>query len=311
MARQGDNRTILTVALWMFGALASFVVVAVSIRTLTFYFNIFEINLVRTGGGLVLLLGALAGASLLGRRVEIDVATAIVHIPRNLVHWLGGLLWTAAISLLPLATVFALEFTAPAWAALLAFPLLSERIRRDSIIGIAACLVGVLIILRPSPGAFTLASVLPLAAALCFALTALLTRRLTRTESTFAILIWMMTSQFILNLPGVLLLPGVPLRPGSMFSVASLLAMTGLAVAGLSTQLCLSKALQVGEASLVLPLDFLRVPLIAVIGYLMFGEAIDVWVFVGSLIIMIGILIGLLPARRPAVDLSTSSKSTV
>lgn len=295
----------------MSGALASFIVVAVSIRTLTFYFNVFAINLIRTGGGLALLLGALAVVSIMGRRVEVDIATAIDHIPRNLVHWLGGLLWTAAISLLPLATVFALEFTAPAWAALLAFPLLGERIRRDSIIGIAACLAGVLIILRPSPATFTLASVLPLAAAFCFALTALLTRKLTRTESTFAILIWMMTSQFILNLPGVVLLPGAALRGGAMFSAASLLAMAGLAVAGLSTQLCLSKALQVGEASLVLPLDFLRVPLIAVIGFLMFSERIDVWVFVGSLIIMIGILIGLLPTRRPAVDLSQSRKSTV
>lgn len=187
----------------MTGALASFVLAAVSIRVLGRHFNAFEINIGRTGGGLLLLTAALAAAPSLRRQIRLSEAPR--HVPRNLVHAAGGLLWTVAISLLPLATVFSLEFTAPAWAALLAFPILGERIRRDTVIGLIASLVGVLVILRPSPESFRMIALLPLAAALCLGLSALLTRRLTRSQSVFAILFWMMLIQLPLNVAGELL----------------------------------------------------------------------------------------------------------
>jgi drug/metabolite transporter (DMT)-like permease len=64
----------------------------------------------------------------------------------------------------------------------------------------------------------------------------------------------------------------------------------GVAIAGLSAHYCLANAIRYGDASLVTPLDFLRVPLIAIIGWWFFGETVDILVFVGALIILAGIL---------------------
>jgi drug/metabolite transporter (DMT)-like permease len=287
---------IMPVVLWMMGAALAFIVAALSIRALTPHFNAFAINSFRTGGGLLFLLMMLANWPHL--RAKVSPARFRTHIPRNIAHALGGALWTMSIMVLPLATVFSLEFTTPAWAALLAYPILGERIRRETVVGIAVSLVGALIILRPESNTFHLDALLPLGAALMLGLSALLTRRLTRTESVFAILFWMMVIQLPLNIVAAFtLLPSpVPPRWPDMLDI---FAMTTLALGGLASQLCLSKALQIGQAAVVVPLDFVRVPLIALIGWAIYAEALDIWVFVGSVVIAVGIWICIVPANRP------------
>ncbi|MBT9288994.1 DMT family transporter [Prosthecodimorpha staleyi] len=286
---------IAAVAALMAGALLAFVGAALSIRVLSGTLPPLQINIVRTGGGLLLLLGALAIRPSLAR--GLDIRRAYRHIPRNIAHASAGVFWTVSIGLLPLATVFSLEFTAPAWAALLAFPILGEKIGRMTMVGIFACIVGVLIILRPSPSTFDVTALLPLCAALGFGLSVLLTRRLTRTETTFAILFWMMVIQLTLNAVGSAFWPGAQPGFGALDS-HGLLACLTLAVSGLLSQLCLSRALHLGEALLVMPLDFLRVPLIAVIGYWVFGEPLDIWVFIGFGVIAGGIVLGLMAQAR-------------
>ena len=64
----------------------------------------------------------------------------------------------------------------------------------------------------------------------------------------------------------------------------------GVGIAGLAAHFCMAKAFRYGDASLVIPLDFLRVPLIALVGWLFFGESVDALVFVGAVIILAGIL---------------------
>ena len=151
--------------------------------------------------------------------------------------------------------------------------------------------------LRPAPHTFDVAALIPLAAALLFGLSALLTRRLTRTESVFAILFWMMTIQFPVNLVGAFaLMPATAAMP--MPTALEVAAMCTLAMGGLCSQLCLSKALQIGQAIIVVPLDFVRVPLIALIGWALYMEPIDLWVFVGSIVIFVGILISILPSQK-------------
>ncbi len=121
------------VFMWMTGALISFVFAAIAIRSLTASFNVFEIGVVRTGGGLAVILGAAALRRDLWR--DIVRSDPTIHAARNVVHAIGGILWTMAIALLPLATVFSLEFTAPAWVAILASPMLGERITRRALVG--------------------------------------------------------------------------------------------------------------------------------------------------------------------------------
>jgi drug/metabolite transporter (DMT)-like permease len=291
---EADTTRIAPVAAWMAGALLSFIGAALAIRTLAGRLDVFEINLVRTGGALVILLALLPAIP--GLSSQLRPNRVLLHVPRNLVHALGGLFWTLAVAILPLATVFSLEFTAPAWAALLAYPILGERIRKQSVFGILACLVGVLVILRPAPGSLNVFAILPIVAACCFGLNVLLTRKLTRTETTFAILFWMMVIQVVLNAIGATLY-----RAGDFSAIFAdsrlALACLLLVISGLMSQFCLAKALQIGEAMLVMPLDFLRVPLIAGIGYWIYGEPLDMWVLAGFAVIALGITVGLMPAR--------------
>jgi drug/metabolite transporter (DMT)-like permease len=288
------SSTTVPVFMWMTGALVAFVFAAVSIRTLTASLNVFEIGVVRCGGGLLLILGY--AALIPSARPNLLGSSAAMHAPRNIIHAIGGILWTLAIAYLPLATVFSLEFTAPAWVALLSFPLLGERITRRAAIGIFAGLVGVLVILRPAPGSFNTAALFPLAAAFCFGLNVLLTRRLALSEPLLAILFWMMTLQLAFFAAGALAYGGLRFFDVP-FTLVTVSAMVTLAIAGMCSQLCLSRALQIGEAGMVVPLDFLRVPLIAVVGWTLYGEPLSVWLFLGAALILGGIAYGLVPAR--------------
>ncbi|MHB2168538.1 DMT family transporter [Alsobacter sp. R-9] len=293
--RNMDTSTPVLVFMWMTGALVSFVFAAIAIRTLTARFNVFEIGIVRTAGGLALVAAAAMLRPALMR--EILTSDPTVHASRNIVHAIGGILWTMAIGLLPLATVFSLEFTAPAWVAILAYPMLGERIGKRAVVGIAAGLVGVLIILRPAPGSVNLAALLPLAAAFCFGLSVLLTRRLTLTQPLVVIIFWMMALQLAFYGAGAFAIGGHLPFAGD-WPPGTVVAMVALACAGLGSQVCLSRALQIGEATMVVPLDFLRVPLIALIGWMLYGEPLSVWIFLGAACILAGITYGLMPDRQ-------------
>ena len=95
-----------------------------------------------------------------------------------------------SLLLLPLATVFSLEFTTPAWTLLLAVPVLGERMTASRIGAVALGLLGVLVIVRPASRRFSRPRCW-CSAAVCFAITLILTKKLTRTDSTFAIIFWM------------------------------------------------------------------------------------------------------------------------
>lgn len=292
-----------SVIIWMTGALVSFMASAVAVREISASLNIFEIGIVRTGGGLIILVLAILAMPRLRKRL--DPASLPAHIPRNLAHALGGMVWTLAITLLPLATVFSLEFTAPAWAAILAFVILGERVSQRAMLGIAVNLIGVIIILRPSLTSFDLVSLLPLGAAFCFALSVVLTRRLALQDGVFPILFWMMVIQLPLYAAGWLAIPLVPSTSNLSHGLTGQFCVV-LAVAGLCSQLCLSQALRVADTVQVVTLDFFRIPLIALIGWSFYNEPADVWVLVGSLVIVLGIRVGLV-APRTAISKASGS----
>ena len=219
-----------------------------------------------------------------------------LHLFRNTVHLGGQYLWAMSLLLLPFATVFALEFTTPAWTLLLAVPVLGERMTASRIGAVVLGLAGVLVILRPGMETFRPAALLVLAAAFAFGITLISTKKLTRTDSTFAIIFWMNLIQFPLALIGS---DPLFLTKSGLGQVPALIA---VGVAGLASHYCLTNAFRAGDASVVVPLDFMRIPLIAVVGWWFYGEALDVFVFVGAGLIISGILWNLRSeAMRPAV----------
>ena len=266
----------------MTGALISFSAMAVSIRELADTLSVMEILAVRSGFGLVVMAGLTAARADL--RSTIFTRQLGLHFFRNIVHLGSQYVWATSLLLLPLATVFALEFTAPAWALLLAVPVLGEHMTASRIGAVVLGLMGVLVILRPGLATFQPAALLVLLAALGFANTLIITKKLTRTDTTFAIIFWMN----LIQLP-LALIASNPLFVTKL-GLAQLPAVLGVGISGLASHYCLANAFRWGDASMVVPLDFLRIPLIAVVGWWLYGEQLDLFVFIGAALIIAGIL---------------------
>jgi len=277
-----DNK-IARAVLWMVGALLSFSVMAVSIRELSRGgLSIFEILAIRSGVALLVLLTLLAARKDL--RIHALPRRMGLNIFRNTTHYASQFSWALSLTMLPLATVFALEFTMPAWTALLAVWFLHERMTPSRLGVVVLGLIGVLVILRPGTAGFNPAAILVLLAAFGYAITMITTKQLTKTETTFGIVFWMAVIQFPLSLIGS------DLHVFLQFAPRQVLPALGVGVAGITSHYCLSNAFRFGDATLVVPLDFMRIPLIAVVGWAFYGEQLDVFVLFGALIIVSGVL---------------------
>jgi drug/metabolite transporter (DMT)-like permease len=285
-----NSNNIGRVVFWMTGALLSFSIMAVSIRGLGPVLNPFEMLALRNGSGVLMLCALIAVRPAL--RLDINLQRIRLHLLRNVVHFAAQVGWVQSILLLPLATVFALEFTTPIWVALLAVVALGERMTLNRAATVLLGFAGVLVIMRPGLESFQPAALLMLAVAAGFAVNAVVIKKLTATQTTFAILFWMNLIQLPLNLLG-----SDPFFLGKL-GAAQVLPALGFAVAGLTSHYCFTNAFRSGDALVVVPLDFLRIPLIATVGWLLFGEALDPLVFAGAGLIIAGILWNLLVEAR-------------
>ena len=283
LAKTVSTSNLARVVLWMVGALLSFSAMAVSIRELSRGgLSIFEILAIRSGVALLVLLVLLAvrpelRAYALPRRMRLNFL-------RNTVHYASQFAWAISLTMLPLAMVFALEFTMPAWTVLMAPLLLHEKMTKSRVGVVVLGLIGVLVILRPGVTAVNPAAILVLLAAFGYSITMITTKKLTATETTFGIVFWMAVIQFPLSLIGS------DLSAFGSFGAAHLLPALGVGVAGLTSHYCLSNAFRAGDATLVVPLDFMRIPLIAVVGWAFYGERLDIFVLLGALIIIAGVI---------------------
>jgi drug/metabolite transporter (DMT)-like permease len=289
-----SHRDLLRAVLWMTGALLSFSTMAVSIRALYGTLDIIEILAIRNASGLAILLAlGLAQPHLLR---SLTLRRAGLQLARNTIHFGAQYSWAVSLTLLPLATVFALEFTMPAYAAILAVIFLGERLTPSRIGVVVFGFLGVLVILRPGLESFNPASLLVLTAAFGFAVALIQTKALTSTETTYAIVFWMNAVQLPLTLIG-----SDP-RAFLNLGLANAVPACGVAVSGLTSHFCLTQAFRYGDASLVVPLDFMRIPLIAFVGWWLYGEALDAYVFAGAGLIILGVSWNLraeaIPARK-------------
>jgi drug/metabolite transporter (DMT)-like permease len=281
----------LKAALWMLGSAAAFSVMAIAGRELAGRHDTFEIMFWRSVIGFALVCTI---ATALRRMHEVQFDRLPQHIIRNLFHFTGQNLWFYAITLIPLAQVFALEFTSPIWVILLSPLVLGERLTFPRIIATIMGFVGILIVTRPDMATLNSGTLAAAASAIFFAATVLMTKALTRGESIISILFWLTLMQMILGaicagFDGQMRLPDAASLPW--------LALIGLG--GITAHLCLTTALSLAPASQVVPVDFLRLPVIAVVGAMVYSEAIDPWVILGGAVIFAGNWINLAHAAQP------------
>lgn len=267
----------LRAALWMTGGIASFSAMAIAGREVSDVHDTFEMMLFRSVVGIFLVV-AIGGA--LGRLQEISPRRMDLHIGRNIFHFAGQNLWFYAVTVIPLAQVFALEFTSPIWVALLAPLVLGEKLTRIRIFSAVLGFAGVLLVARPGAEPISPGILIAALAAVCFAATFLFTKILTRIATITCILFWLTILQAIIGLVAVFWDAQV-----AWPTAATLPWLVLIGCAGLFAHLCVTNALAIAPATIVVPMDFLRLPLIAVVGMAVYGEALDALVIAGALII--------------------------
>ena len=294
----------------MTGALISFSVSALAIRALAKQLNVFEILTIRSGTGLIVLAALVAMRPDL--RAEVAPRFMKFHIARNTTHFVGQYSWALAVTILPFATVFALEFTTPAWVALLAALVLGERMTKSRLGSVILGFLGVVVIVRPGLASFEPMALLVLFAAFVFAISLIATKQLTNRVGTLNIIFWMNLMQLPMALayPVYVAATGGPSLFVFRLDTNLLIPTLALGVVGLTSHYCLTQAFRSGDATVVVPLDFLRIPLIALVGWLFYGEALDVFVFAGAGLIICGVLWNLLAeSRRSGVPAAATEKA--
>jgi len=263
--------------LWMLGAVLSFMAMAIAVRELQRHMGSFEIVFLRSVGMLAITLALLPRAGI----ASIRTARFQLHLWRNLIHFCGQVLWVYSIGALALATVFAIEFTMPVWTAILAWLFLKEKFTLPRLVMLGLGLVGVLIILRPGTGEFHPAALAMILGSLCYASSFIFTKRLSSTDSALAVLFWMSVVQLPISLALA--------APQWVSPVAADLPwIVGIGAGAFTAHYCMTQAMKLVDAMVAVPIDFIRLPLIAIVGALAYGEPFDPMVIAGAAVIFAG-----------------------
>ena len=278
-------------ALWMSGWLSLMVVIAVAGREAARELPVFQVMEMRSIIGLAMLYPLIHAS---GGLAAMKTTRAAHHVARNVVHYAAQFGWFVALTLIPLAQVVALEFTMPIWTACLAVAFLGERMNVWKVLAIALGLLGVGLIVRPSAAGLSAGQAIALAAAVGFAVSVTLTKSLTRSDSAVAIIFWMLVVQSLLGAVPAAVVWRWPSGSGWGWVLV-------VAFCGTFSHYCMARAMQFADATTVVPMDFLRVPLIALAGWLVYAERMDLFTVVGAALILAGNLINV--RRAPVVAL--------
>ena len=261
----------------MSGTLVSFMAMAIGGRELSAHLSTFQILFFRSVIGF-LIVGFFLWCS---NWRQIITKHLRVHVLRNISHFGGQFGWFYGIAFIPLAEVFALEFTVPVWTAVLATLLLKEQVTRARVSAIVFGVLGVFLILRPGLAVISPAALAVLGSAFCYALSHTLTRRLALADTPLTILFYMTVIQLPLGLVTSIFDWTTP-------SLAMLPWIIVVGVAALSGHYCMARALAIADAIVVVPMDFLRLPLIAAVGFLFYGESLNWLVLAGGVVMFTG-----------------------
>ena len=280
----------LKAAVWMIGTMVSFSLMAISGRELAPELNTFEIMFFRSLIGLVLVVTI----GTLSRTLhQIKTDRLGLHMLRNTAHFTGQNLWFLAVAFIPFSQVFALEFSTPLWVALLAPVFLGEALTRRRLLSVGIGFSGVLIVARPDFSQLNPAILAAMACAICFACSLMTTKKLTIDQSTTCILFWLTLMQLGMGLVAVVLTGSLSAPQGIDY-----IWVTTVSICGLTAHFCIARALALAPAIVVIPLDFLRLPLISLIGFLAYNEAFEWAVVFGAMLIFTAVLINLQAERQ-------------
>lgn len=277
-------------------SIASFLAMSVAGRATTAELNVFQVLELRSVIGFFILLPLVMMS---GGFAAMRTQRPFAHVARNVIHYTGQAAWLYALTLIPLAVLISIEFTTPIWTAILAVSFLGEKLSRPRLAAIVLGLVGVVVIVRPGVGSIDPGHLVVLGAAVCFGISLVLVKSLTRTDSVVRIIFWMLVIQSAVGL--------VPaLYEWRNASLALWPWIFIIAFTGMSSHFCLARALVYADATIISPMDFLRVPLSALVGWLLYSEQIDIFTAGGALLILMGNLLNLQRKAPQPAEVATS-----
>jgi drug/metabolite transporter (DMT)-like permease len=280
-------------ALWMSGWLVLIMLLAIAGRATLRDLNVFQVMEIRSLIGFLMLWPIIA---VNGGFKAMATARPVAHVARNLVHYISQIGWFFALTLIPLSQLISIEFTMPIWIAIMAASFLGERITAPKLVATVLGVIGVIVIVRPSAGTVNPGQLVALAVAFGFAVSVTLVKSLTGTESTVKILFWMIVVQAAAGL-----LPALYFWQWPTAYLWGWLVV--VAFCGTFSHFCMARAMLYADATVVVPMDFLRVPLSAACGWLLYAERIDIYTALGAALILAGNMLNLkspTPARIAA-----------
>ncbi len=274
MSVPGNLSTPLRGALWMLFASASYVVSAILTRQLGDSYSAFELTFIRSVIAVIVLAPLLARAG----RSALRTRRIGTHLLCGLSAYTAILLWFFGAAQMPVAEFFALQFTTPLFTIALAMLLLRERDDASNWMVTLAGFAGVLIILRPGLIEVTLAALATLTCSACYAGVNTVIKTLTRTEPITVIVFYTNLLIVPLSLPMAVIGWKTP-------SWADWPLIAAIAVLSTVGFLAITRAITLADARVVQPVNFMRLPIAAALGFVFFRELPDMWTWVGAVIV--------------------------
>jgi drug/metabolite transporter (DMT)-like permease len=272
-----DSNNPIKAAIWMLGAIASFSTMAIAGRSLDSDIDTFEIMLFRSIVGVIIVVTI---ARSIGTLHEIKFDKLRLHLLRNLCHFTGQNLWVFALTAIPLSQLFAFEFSTPIWVAILAPIFLKEKLTRARTIAAIMGFIGILLVARPDTATYSPYIIAAFLCAIGFAGANIGTKLLTRTQSITCIMFWLTVIQTGLGLIAAGHDGDIYIPPAHNFIWLFIIG-----VCGLTAHFSLTRALSLAPAIVVSPFDFLRLPLISIVAFFLYGEVLEWPVFLGAVIV--------------------------
>lgn len=267
--------TPLRAALLMLGSTLAFGLMAIAIRYATRYVPTQEVAFFRNAFGLLALLPMLIRPGSAPLKTQ--------QLPRYFLRSAIGLasmlcaFW--AIGHLPISQAISLSYSTPLFVTIAAVLWLGETVRMRRWAAVIIGFIGVLIIVRPGSTNFTPGTLVAVGAAVLSSLVAIQIKQLTRVDSADTVVFYTYVFWVPLSLVPALFVWVWPTGVAWVWLVA-----TG--VLGTLGQLLWTRALRLGEVSALTPISFMQLPLVSLLGWLLFNEALDRWTVIGAGIIL-------------------------
>ena len=265
--------------LWMFGFIINITIMALCIRELSHKYGSFEIQNFRNLFSIVILLIIF----FINKNSKLNSDQLGINFIRNIFHFIGQSCWTWGLTILPLALVFSLEFTMPVWASIIAILFLKEKITFNKVIFLIIGIIGTFTILLPDTNQVNIYNIIVLFSAIAYAFAHNFTKKLTETDSILSILFFMSLIQLPLSIIGSLIFGKINFNIVNELPIIIFLTITSLLA-----HLSLTNALKKSDASIILPIDYIRLPLIAFVGWYYYGEIMTNNIIIGSCLIIFG-----------------------